>query len=133
MRGSTPFVVNCIWICADRSPAVIEARVIRRLDTPLPPFPRSSALSRSLASTFTRLRRCVVPVSCPIVCSWSSAYSGEAVHPDLSPQTMLRYLSQYRAHLATTLTSARPPLGPPQHRVHPRLAPGILSPPSSIA
>lgn len=33
--------------------------------------------------------------------------SGEAVHPDLSASTMLRYLSHYRTHLHAVVTSTR--------------------------
>jgi len=33
--------------------------------------------------------------------------SGEAVHPDLSARTLLRYLTQYRVHLYLVVTISR--------------------------
>jgi hypothetical protein len=33
--------------------------------------------------------------------------SGEAVHPALSPRTMMRYLNQYRTHLHAVVASTR--------------------------
>ncbi len=38
--------------------------------------------------------------------------SGEAVHPDLSARTMLRYLTQYRTHLHAVVTTTRRKHGP---------------------
>lgn len=35
------------------------------------------------------------------------AKSCEAVHPDLSAPTMLRYLNQYRTHLSAVVASTR--------------------------
>ena len=38
--------------------------------------------------------------------------SGEAIHPDLSARTLLRYLSQYRTHLHAVVTTTRRDQGP---------------------
>jgi len=38
--------------------------------------------------------------------------SGEAVHPDLSARTLLRYLTQYRTHLHAVVTTTRRHQGP---------------------
>ncbi len=38
--------------------------------------------------------------------------SGEAVHPNLSERTMLRYLTQYRTHLHAVVTTTRRQQGP---------------------
>ncbi len=38
--------------------------------------------------------------------------SGQAIHPDLSARTMLRYLAQYRTHLHAVVTTTRREQGP---------------------
>jgi hypothetical protein len=38
--------------------------------------------------------------------------SAEAVHPDLSARTMMRYLNQYRTHLHAVVTFTRREQGP---------------------
>ncbi len=35
------------------------------------------------------------------------AKTAEAVHPDLAPRTMMRYLTQYRAHLYDVVATTR--------------------------
>ena len=38
--------------------------------------------------------------------------SGEAIHPELAFRTLLRYLTQYRTHLHTVVTTTRRNQGP---------------------
>jgi hypothetical protein len=38
--------------------------------------------------------------------------SGQAIHPDLSARTLLRYLTQYRTHLHAVVTTTRRNQGP---------------------
>jgi GntR family transcriptional regulator len=38
--------------------------------------------------------------------------SGEIIHPDLSPRTLLRYITMYRTHLSAVVTATRREQGP---------------------